>query len=143
MRGERNLTAGVVGGVAGGLLFGAMMHMGGMIGMVAMLAGSASVAVGWIVHLLISVAFGLVYALVLGPATRSVGHGAVLGILYGGVTWVLGALVVMPVWLGMSDMVFAVGPDQIMSLVGHVMFGAALGVVYRLLAAGSSNAVAG
>lgn len=60
------LIAGVAGGLAGGAVFGALMQMMGMLPMVAMLVGSESVAVGWVVHLAISAFIGITYALIFG-----------------------------------------------------------------------------
>lgn len=137
--GTRNVTAGIVGGIAGGVLFGLMMQAMDMLPMVAMLAQSKSVGLGWVVHLVISVVFGVVFALVLGPTVTSYGRGLVAGAAYGVVAWVIGALVVMPLWLGMSQMVFAIGGDQVMSLVGHLVFGIALGLVYRRQTSGEAN----
>jgi len=45
------------------------------------------------------------------------------GIVYGVIWWVLGALIMMPLMLGMSDMILQIGDAQWMSLVGHVIFG--------------------
>jgi len=36
---------------------------------------------------------------------------------------VLGALIVMPLLLGMTQMVFVIGQAQWMSLMGHIIFG--------------------
>jgi Na+(H+)/acetate symporter ActP len=36
---------------------------------------------------------------------------------------VLGALVLMPLMLGMSQMVFVIGGDQWLSLMGHIIYG--------------------
>lgn len=57
------LVAGLVSGLAGGVVFGVLMQMMGMVPMVAMLVGSESVAVGWLVHLTISAFIGATYAL--------------------------------------------------------------------------------
>jgi uncharacterized membrane protein YagU involved in acid resistance len=107
-----------------------MMTAMTMMEMVAMLVGADCVAVGWVVHLVISAIIGAAYVLSLGPATRSYGRGAGLGAVYGAIVWVVGALVVMPLWLGMSEMVFVVGQDQVMSLAGHLVYGLVLGLVY-------------
>jgi uncharacterized membrane protein YagU involved in acid resistance len=45
------------------------------------------------------------------------------GVVNGVVWWVLGALMLMPLMLGMGEMVFAVGRDQWLSLLGHLMYG--------------------
>jgi hypothetical protein len=39
------------------------------------------------------------------------------------VWWVLGALIMMPLMLGMTDMIFHIGQDQWLSLMGHIIFG--------------------
>jgi len=57
------LVAGIVGGLAGGVVFGVLMQRMSMIPIVAMLVGSRSVAVGWLVHLAISAFIGATYAL--------------------------------------------------------------------------------
>lgn len=134
-RRNSNVVAGTIAGLSGGVVFGVMMHAMEMMGMVAMLAESESLAVGWVVHLAISAVFGVVYAIVLGPMATSNGPAALWGVGFGLVAWVAGALVVMPLWLGMSEMVFVVGQDQVMSLLGHVMFGVVLGLVYTNVAA--------
>ena len=132
-----HLAAGVVGGLAGGLVFGILMQMMGMIGMVAMLAGSTSTAVGWIVHLAISAAIGGGFGLVSGrflPRTPvAVGAGAVYGLLW----WVLGPLVLMPAKLGMP--LFQVDATAGKSLMGHVVFGVVLGGVAATVAASSGR----
>jgi hypothetical protein len=55
----KQMAAGVVGGLAGGVLFGVMMQVMGMLGMVAGLVREESAVIGWVVHLPISVLFGL------------------------------------------------------------------------------------
>jgi hypothetical protein len=47
---------------------------------------------------------------------------------------VLGALIMMPLMLGMGDMVFVMDGDQWMSLVGHLIFGVVTGLVFLPLA---------
>jgi hypothetical protein len=71
---SKRLLGGVVGGLVGGILFGAMMQVTGMLEMVAGLVGQDSTGVGWLVHLGISVLFGLGYGLTLGAVSRSWGH---------------------------------------------------------------------
>jgi uncharacterized membrane protein YagU involved in acid resistance len=123
---------GVVGGLAGGVLFGILMQMMGMIEMVAQLVGSGSVAVGWIVHLAISAFIGASFAILLGSLARTLVAAALLGMAYGVVWWVLGALLIMPAQLGMP--VFELNTPAWQSLMGHVLFGLVLGLVFSVLA---------
>src|ERR687885_342508 len=82
------IAAGVIGGLVGGLAFGGMM--------VAMLVGSKAVAVGWLVHLAISAFVGASFAMLFGRYATSVGSSSGIGVGYGVIWWVLGALILMP-----------------------------------------------
>jgi uncharacterized membrane protein YagU involved in acid resistance len=125
-----SLIAGAIAGLGGGLVFGMMMAMMGMLPMVAMLVGSESAAVGFIVHMAISAFIGAVYGVAASrlPQTTGVAIGA--GALNGVIWWVLGALILMPLMLGMSAMVLQIGGDQWMSLLGHLIFGVVTGLVF-------------
>jgi uncharacterized membrane protein YagU involved in acid resistance len=126
----RSLAAGAVAGLGGGLVFGIIMGLMGMLPMVAMLVGSESAVIGFIVHMVISAIIGAIFGLVATRLPENLGTAAFAGALYGAFWWVLGALILMPLMLGMSEMVFAVGPDQWMSLVGHLMYGVILGLLF-------------
>lgn len=110
-------------------MFGALMHMMGMMGMIAGLVGREDVGVGWAVHLAISVLFGVGYGLTFAGASRSWGHATGFGVVYGVVWWVLGALLIMPVYMGMP--VFQIGETQLQSLMGHMLYGLTLGLVVQ------------
>ncbi len=122
---------GVVGGLVGGVLFGILMQMMDMIAMVAMLVDSTSPVVGWLVHLTISALIGASFAVLLGGLATGWGKAAALGMGYGVVWWVLGALLLMPARLGMD--VFVVNTMAWQSLVGHLIYGLALGLVFAAL----------
>ncbi|ROO52031.1 hypothetical protein EDC02_6927 [Micromonospora sp. Llam0] len=125
------LVAGVAGGLAGGVMFGILMQMMNMIGMVAMLVGSDTAAVGWLVHLAISAFIGATYALLFAHWATGLAPAALLGMGYGIVWWVLGALLLMPATLGMPTFTFNNTAWQ--SLMGHLIYGLVLGIVYALL----------
>jgi hypothetical protein len=134
-----NLTAtthravyGIIGGLAGGVVFGVLMAMMDMIVMVAQLVGSSSATVGWIVHLAISAFIGASFAVLLGSLAKTLVPAAVVGMGYGVVWWVLGALLIMPAQLGMP--VFELNTTAWQSLMGHLLFGLVLGIVYAVLA---------
>ncbi len=104
-----------------------MMQMMDMIPMVAMLVGSEAVAVGWVVHLAISVVLGIGFGLVSVKGLDAWGPGIGMGLAYGVVWWVLGALIAMPLRLGMPA--FEVNTMAWQSLMGHMIFGIILGAV--------------
>jgi len=97
-------VAGALAGIAGGLVFGALMvaMMPPMIGMIGSLLGVPSL--GWGVHLLFSAIIGAVFGAVVGDRAASWAPAIALGAAYGVVWWILGPLLIMPTWLGM-------GPD--------------------------------
>ncbi len=118
-----SVIQGVTAALIGGSVFGVQMAVGGMLPMLAQMVGSQNPVVGFVMHLMISAIIGAVYGVIAPrlPAGWLVAIGA--GIVYGVIWWVLGALVMMPLMLGMTDMVFQIGDMQWMSLVGHVIFG--------------------
>jgi uncharacterized membrane protein YagU involved in acid resistance len=113
------LVGGVIAGLAGGVVFGMLMAMMGMLPMIAMLVGSSSALVGAGVHLVISAGIGAVFGL-LAPHT---GWGGLLaaGAVYGMAWWVLGPLVLMPAMTGMPLLV--INMTAVASLLGHVIYG--------------------
>lgn len=113
------LAAGAVAGLAGGIVFGMLMAMMGMLSTVAMMVGSSSAVVGAMVHLVISAGIGALFGLI-APHTGWVGI-LIAGAVYGMVWWVLGPLVLMPAMMGMP--LFAINMTAIMSLMGHVIYG--------------------
>jgi len=112
-------VAGAAAGIAGGLIFGILMVMTGMLPMVAMLVGSSSAAVGAIVHLIISAGLGALFA-VLWRHQRA-GSLLIADAAYGVIWWVLGALLLMPLRLGMPE--FEINTTTMLSLMGHLLFG--------------------
>ncbi|MGY4541319.1 hypothetical protein ACVWY0_001228 [Arthrobacter sp. UYNi723] len=127
----RRILAGVVGGLAGGMVFGFLMARMGMFPMIASMVGSDSAGAGLIIHLIISVAAGLgLTVLFAGKFLTSYGKGAVTGLVYGVLWWVVwwgvGGLLITPQMLGES--VFSREFMAAMTLVGHLMYGAVLGL---------------
>lgn len=127
MTGER-LTRGILAGLAGGIVFGGMMQMMGSIPMIASMVGSSSVFVGWVIHVIISAVFGAGYA-ILFSNFRQAWLG---GLIYGVIAWVVGALLIMPAILGMG--LFMINQMTLLSLMGHMIYGLVLGLVWGALA---------
>jgi hypothetical protein len=135
------IGAGIVAGLLAGVVFGVMMHvittpmpMGGRMPMMTMMAHvvrSDSLVAGWIYLLVNSVVMGGIFGLVLGDRATRIGGGLAWGALYGALLWVLGALVLMPLLLGMeafAPMTMApMRPGAWQSLGAHVLSGLILG----------------
>jgi uncharacterized membrane protein YagU involved in acid resistance len=127
------IVKGAIAGLVGGAVFGAMKAMMNMLPMVAMLVGQESAIVGFIVHLAISAFIGALFAVVIGRFPNTPTVALVGGVVNGIVWWVLGALVLMPLMLGMGEMVFVVGRDQWLSLLGHLMYGVITALAFMAL----------
>jgi len=128
---KTTILSGVIAGLGGGLVFGMMMAMMSMLPMVAGLIGSDNVVVGFMVHMVISAVIGASYGFIAPrlPSSWMMTIGA--GIVYGVIWWVLGALVIMPLALGMGQMVLQIGDMQWLSLMGHIIFGVIMAAVYK------------
>ena len=139
VRSDSPVRIGVLAGLAGGAVFGLLMAGVGMLPMVGMLIGVESAFVGFLVHMVNSAVAGGIF----GFLTKNIADKVVpiyaMSAVYGAVWWLLGALIVMPLWLSvtadpaMSDMVFVVGNAQWVSLFGHVFFGWVTGVTLLAL----------
>lgn len=127
------MTAGVFAGVVMGLLLHFAMDM---MPTIASLYGAEGVGAGWVAHLFHSVVFALVFAgialvePVRGYASEpptSLG----VGVTYGVALWVFGSVIMMPLWLESAGLGGPGVPNiDLMSLVGHVVFGVVLGAVH-------------
>ena len=127
----QRIVGGIVGGIIGGLVFGAMMGMMGMLPMVASVVRSESAVVGFLYHMFNSVIIGAGFGLVFGNQSHTFGQGALWGLLYGFVWWILGPLILMPLLLGMGlQFGTAFTPPTLMSLTGHLIYGLLTGLGY-------------
>lgn len=124
--GVRALWSGAIAGIIGGIPFGIMMGMMGMIPMIGMLVRVESAFVGALVHGAISAVTGAIYGFFVARLAQTWRVAALGGLVYGAIWWVLGALILMPAMLGMFEMIFVIGQMQWMSLLGHIIFGEVL-----------------
>ena len=148
---------GITAGLVGGIVFGIMMQMmnaptpdGGrmpMMAMVAMVLGSMSVFVGWLYHLFNSAVIGAIFGWLFSGRTQSLVAGLGWGAVYGFVWWILGALILMPVFLGMppfaSLLMAPMRPVAMGSLVGHLIYGIILGGGFVILKQGTTSVAPG
>lgn len=117
------LWVGAIAGLIGGIPFGIMMGMMGMMPMIGMLVRVDSAFAGVLVHAGISAITGAIYGFFAVRFPQTWGVAALAGFVYGIIWWVLGALVLMPAGLGMFDQIFVIGQMQWLSLMGHIIFG--------------------
>lgn len=129
----RALWLGALAGLIGGIPFGILMGMMGMMPMIGMLVRVESALAGVIVHAAISAITGAIYGFFAVRLPQTWGTAAVAGIVYGVIWWVLGALILMPALLGMFEMIFVIEQMQWMSLMGHIIFGVVLALSFLWL----------
>jgi hypothetical protein len=98
---------------------------------------------GAIVHLLHGTLFGALFAMIVADPPISPDSGRRLlfplgGLVYGVVLAVVGAGIIMPIWLGQvgytSEAAIQIPYVTVGTLVWHAVFGLVLGTVYELLA---------
>jgi hypothetical protein len=132
----RAAARGMVGGLLGGLVFTLVMVQIGFLPMVASLIGSSSITTGFFVHLGIALFVGASYGLLFRGRSFDLGSALGWGVCYGFFWWVLGALTLMPVLLGGSPSWTAEAAAGLTaSLVGHLAYGASLGIIFHLMEA--------
>ncbi len=140
----QNITYGVYGGLAGGVVFGAMMAMMGMLPMIGQMVGFPSASVGFGIHMVNSAIIGAAFALAFGGLVAGTGSGVGYGLGYGVIWWLLGPLTLMPLFMGMGFGVnwnLEAATNMIPSLVGHLIYGAILGCTYVWFARRGSTEV--
>lgn len=90
----------------------------------AMADGTSSVGLGWGVHLVLSVLFGLLFALIT-PLLRTNGTVALAGIVYGGLLYVVNFLILAPLIFTTFEMA-----NQPFEVVVHLVFGSLLSLAF-------------
>src|SRR5574341_1008707 len=126
----RALWTGAVAGLIGGIPFGIMMGMMGMMPMIGMLVRVESAFVGVLVHAAISAITGAIYGFFAVRFALTWRNAIIGGFVYGVIWWVLGALILMPAIRGMFQMIFVIEQMQWMSLLGHIIFGEVLALSF-------------
>jgi hypothetical protein len=140
-----DVSSTIVAAVLGSVTFGIIMSltMGevlftaipGMYGLEAISRISA-VFVGWAIHVSHGTALGLVFgaAVTLVPECgERIKYGLTAGVVYGTALWLALASFVMPIWVGMTTPMNPPVPDwQLWSLLGHILYGAFLGLLIPL-----------
>ncbi|MEW5941516.1 MAG: hypothetical protein AB1750_17770 [Chloroflexota bacterium] len=126
----RALWTGALAGIIGGIPFGIMMGMMGMMPMIGMLVRVDNAFVGILVHAAISAITGAIYGFFAVRFALTWRNAAIGGFVYGVIWWVLGALILMPAILGMFEMIFVIGQTQWFSLMGHIIFGEILALSF-------------
>lgn len=135
-RGLALIGRGALSGMVGGLLFTVVMLRINDLPAVARLVGASSPWTGFSVHLVIAEIIGASYGLLFARRSHDLGSAVGWGVSYGFFWWVLGALTLEPIMLGtVPRWTASAAAALVPSLVGHLTYGAGLGVTFHLLEA--------
>ncbi|MEU0088925.1 hypothetical protein [Streptomyces sp. NPDC006274] len=127
-------AAGLVGGIGMGIWMSVSRPLmdTAMITMVAGLLGSTNAFAGWLIHLAIALFAGITFGVLLGQFAQRLAPAVVLGLVYGAVWWIVGALWIMPANMGMP--VFEWNDVTASSLGAHLVFGLLAGAAFSSIA---------
>ena len=130
----RAIVVGGVAGTLGGLIFSRWMYEGGfypLLGGFQQLGSHAEmVALHFLVALMIGAAFGLLFQTDVRGLGSSMGWGLGFGMFW----WFFGPLTLFPLWSGNGlDWSADEGTELFGSLVGHIIYGLILGVIYAAI----------
>ncbi len=130
----RALVVGGVAGIVGGWAFGKWMAQVNFFPLIAGLVDSDSVMVGMTLHFGIAVVIGASFGMLFQRDVRGLGSSLGWGLAYGILWWFLGPLTLLPILRGSPpDWSYQQGGALFGSLVGHVIYGLLLGLIYAAL----------
>ncbi len=133
----RNIRNGVIAGIIAGIVFTFFLVMSGMLETLGGIIDMPSKLGGLIVHAVMSIGSGIAFALILGWFIQSWISAVFWGLLFGLGMWIAGPMTLLP-FLSSGVPLFIhwtiEGIKQnIPPLVGHLVYGLVLGVVYFAL----------
>ena len=133
-QGLQVLTRGALAGIVGGLVFTVVMLQIGFLPTVSGLVGFGSTFVGAVLHLAISAVLGIGYGVLFIRRSNDPGSALGWGVSYGALWWMGGPLTLLPIVLGDGPMwTIEAAREAYPALVGHLAYGAFLGLTfYRL-----------
>ncbi|HZD28376.1 MAG TPA: hypothetical protein VE251_06760 [Xanthobacteraceae bacterium] len=130
----RALVAGGLAGIVGGWAFGQWMEKAHFFPLIAGLVGSSSPGLGKTLHFIFAVIIGATFGLLFQRDVRGYGSSLGWGLAYGIFWWFLGPLSLKPLLLGQApDWSLAQGQALFGSLIGHIVYGLIVGVIYAAL----------
>jgi uncharacterized membrane protein YagU involved in acid resistance len=127
----RALVVGGLAGIVGGWVFGKWMAQVNFFPLIAELVNSDSQMVGKSLHFVFAVIIGATFGVLFQRDVRGYGSSMGWGVGYGILWWFLGPLTIKPLWQRTRpDWSYQHGGDLFGSLVGHIVYGLIVGVIY-------------
>lgn len=134
----RALARGASAGLVGGMVFTVVMIQVGFLPTVASIVGATGAVPGFIVHMVIAFLIGASYGVLFRRQSYDAASALGWGLSYGLFWWVLGAMTLLPILLGFEpSWTVEVAAELLPSLVGHLGYGAGVGLVFHRLEARS------
>ncbi|MFN8515421.1 MAG: hypothetical protein U0841_23110 [Chloroflexia bacterium] len=129
----RAVIGGSLAGLVGGWAYGNWMTQVSFFPLIAGLVGAESPGVGRALHFAIALVIGMTFGLLFQADVRHAGSSIAWGMAYGLFWWFLGQLTLLPLLQRKApDWTAAHGAELFGSLVGHVIYGLLVGLVYAL-----------
>jgi uncharacterized membrane protein YagU involved in acid resistance len=130
----RALVVGSLAGLVGGWFYGRWLGQVNAFVLIAGIVNSNAKPVGIVVHYGIAAVIGASFGLLFQRDMRGYGSSLCWGLAYGLFWWFLGALTLFPVLHGQAlDWSYQQASAAFGTLVGHVVYGIVLGLIYALL----------
>jgi hypothetical protein len=130
----RSIQWGVLAGLAGGLLYALILVATGSLDQIAAIVGGTSPALGFAVHLCISILLGVSYGILFRREAPNLASGIAWGLVFGLIGWFIGPLTLFP--LALNGACFWTPADadaQFPALVGHLIYGPVAAAAFWLL----------
>lgn len=125
---------GAAAGLAGGLLYALVLAATRSFDQVAAVVGGASPALGFIVHLSISVLMGASFGILFRREAPNLASAIAWGLAWGLIGWFAGPLTVFPLMSGAATYwTTEQAAAQFPSMVGHLIYGGVAGAAFWLL----------
>src|SRR5216684_235608 len=130
----RSVQWGALAGLAGGLLYTLVLVATGSLGQIAGVVGGTSPALGFVVHMCISIVMGISYGLLFQREAPNLASGIAWGLVYGLIGWFVGPLTLFPIALKTGGLWTAAATDaQFPSMIGHLIYGSVAAAAFWLL----------
>ncbi len=136
----RALRWGALAGLLGGLVSSPLMLATDIFPRTVGLGISLSTVAGFLLHLLISVVLGMSYGLLFRYEAPTAEWGALWGSTFGLIWWYLGPMTLLPLILtGQCDWSTEAASKLLPSLIGHLVYGAAMALTFFLFERGHTK----
>ena len=130
----RAVVVGGLAGMIGGWAFGKWKAQVNFFPLIAGLVNSESIMVGMTLHFIFAVMIGASFGVLFQRDVRGTGSSMGWGTGYGLLWWFLGPLTILPTWQGhRPDWSYQRGNVLFGSLVGHIIYGLIVGLIYAAL----------